>query len=114
MRLSSVNGETLDNPPVWCILNTVYDHREHQQMITQWHIQKRQEQEAIDAVRRQAEQQMVVVRQERANNWAEKDRLTSDRRNLEHENSILIRDKELLSQKHQQLQEIENQRKRNR
>lgn len=57
---------------------------------------------------------MAVVRQERANNWAERDRITSDRRTLEHENSVLIRDKELVRKKDEQLQELENQRKRNR
>jgi len=57
---------------------------------------------------------MAVARQERANNWAERDRLTSNRRTLEHENSVLIRDKESVRKKDQQLQELENQRRRNR
>ena len=83
-------------------------------MIEQWHIQKRQEQDAIDALRRQTEKQMAVARQERATNWAERDRLMSNRRDLEHENSVLIRDQESVRKKEQQLQELENQRRRNR
>lgn len=57
---------------------------------------------------------MALVRQERANNWAEGDRLSSDRRNLEHENSVLRRDRELVRQKDRQLQELEIQRRKNR
>jgi hypothetical protein len=83
-------------------------------VIEQWHVQKRQEQEAIDALRLQTEKQMAVAKQERATNWAERDRLMSDRRDLEHENSVLIRDQESVKRKEQQLQELENQRRRNR
>lgn len=60
------------------------------------------------------EEQRQVVLKQQAENWTQADRLRADRDNLQHDLSIVKRDKELLVKRDQELQIREDLRRRNR
>jgi hypothetical protein len=73
-----------------------------------------EEQAELDRTRRQMEEQKQVVLRQQAENWTETDRLRAERNNLQHDLSLVKRDKEILVKRDQELQMREDLRRRNR
>lgn len=72
------------------------------------------QQELLNGLRQQVEQERAVVRKQEAENWLQANRLQGDRSTIQHELSVVKRDKELISKREQELQLLEDQRRRNR
>ena len=73
-----------------------------------------EEQAELDRERQRMEEQKQVVLRQQADNWMETDRLRADRNNLQHELSLVTRDKNALTKRDQELQMREDLRRRNR
>lgn len=73
-----------------------------------------EEQAELDRERQRMEEQKQVVLRQQADNWMETDRLRADRNNLQHDLSLVTRDKNALDKRDQELQMREDLRRRNR
>jgi hypothetical protein len=72
------------------------------------------EQADLDRNRQQVEEQRQVVLRQQADNWSEADRLRAERNNLQHDLSLVKRDRDLLIKRDRELQIREDLRRRNR
>jgi hypothetical protein len=73
-----------------------------------------EQQAEMDRIRQQVEEQKQVVLRQQAENWTETDRLRAERNNLQHDLSLVKRDKAILVKRDQDLQIREDLRRRNR
>ena len=74
----------------------------------------RSELEKISKEKEKVEADKAAVRQSEANNWLETSRIRTNRSELENKTAIIKRDHELLEKRELQIQQQEDQRRRNR
>ena len=72
------------------------------------------QQTELDNQRRQVEAQQQVVLRQQAQVWSDTDRLRAERNDLEHQLSIVKRDKDMLANRELEVQKREDLRRRNR
>ena len=73
-----------------------------------------EEQAELNNQRRQVEAQKQVVLRQQAQVWSDTDRLRAERNDLEHQLSIVKRDKDMLANRELEVQKREDLRRRNR
>ncbi|RDB26380.1 hypothetical protein Hypma_006519 [Hypsizygus marmoreus] len=88
--------------------------QELQQLAIAWENQRQHDQAVLNEQQRQLESARAVVRQQEANNWLEVVRVREEKAAVELQSSIIQRDRDLLAKREQELQKLEDQRRRNR
>ena len=82
--------------------------------MVRWERRQQEGELALNNERRKVQEEMAAVRQQEANNWLVTQRVRAEQSAIKLEQSRVMREKELVSKREQELKQLEDQRRRNR